>query len=290
MKPKLIDTETELDNFITSFKPQDIISLDTEFVRRNTYYARLSLVQIAIDSGIFIFDALKLNLEIIWDRVLNSSAKIIIHSGRQDLEIFYRLFGMLPRNLVDTQIAAKYCGFRSSVSYGELCKKICGVDIDKTHQSSDWLERELPESKIEYAAIDVVHLKSIYFHLLEIIEKKSLHDVVDTAVRTELLNNSLYQDKFDLAWKKVKFPNKRRSFIKKMTLIAAFREKSAASLDIPRRFFATDSQLVQICYILPQDYKSFRRVRGLRKWALIPEYREKLFALCKEIADEKELA
>lgn len=289
MKPKLIDTETELDNFVTSFQPKDIISLDTEFVRRDTYYAKLSLMQLGLDSGIFIFDALKLDLQILWDNIINSGAKIIIHSGRQDLEIFYRLFGSLPSNIIDTQIAAKYCGFRASASYGELCKEICNVEIDKTHQSGDWLERDLPESKIEYAAIDVTHLKEIYLYLQNIIDKQSLHDIVDTSVKSELLDESLYKNDFALAWKKVKFPNKRKHFVNKMVQIAAFREESASILDIPKRFFATDGQLIQLCYILPQDDKSLRRIKGLRKWILRPEYKQKLYDLCKEIADEREL-
>lgn len=290
MKPKLIDSQKELDNFIRSFDPKNIIALDTEFVRRNTYYAKLSLIQIAIQGNIYIFDAQMLNLKSLWDIMIDSGMKIIIHSGRQDLEIFNRLYGKLPKNLIDTQIAAKYCGFRSAISYGELCEKICNVHIDKTHQSGDWIKRPLTESKISYAAIDVEYLEKVYLHLQNILDKKSQNDTVKADIQAELLDPSIYSNNFELAWKKVKFQNRRKSFIKKMMILASFREESASILDIPRRFFATDGQLSQICSILPQDDKSLKQIRHLRKWILIPEYKEKLFKICREIADQKEVA
>lgn len=290
VKPRLIDSQKALDDFLKDFKPKDIVAIDTEFVRRNTYYAKLSLIQLASQGSVYIFDAQCLNLRDLWDIIIDSGAKVVIHSGRQDLEILTRLYGRLPSNLIDTQIAAKYCGFRSAVSYGELCEKICNVQIDKTHQSGDWTSRPLSSSKISYAALDVEYLEKIYLYLQEILDAKSHNDSVKSDIEKELLDPSLYKNNFDLAWKKVKFQNKRKSFIKKMMIIASFREESASILDIPRRFFATDGQLSQICAILPQDMNSLRQIKHLRKWILKPEYREKLFELCRDMEDQKEIA
>lgn len=290
MKPKLIDNQKDLDKFLESFIPPNTLSLDTEFLRRNTYFAKLALIQIEYNSKIYIFDAISLNLQKVWDKIINSNTKIIIHSARQDLELLKHLYGRLPKNLFDTQIAAKYCGFRSYVSYVELCEKICNIKLDKTHQSGDWIKRPLSESKLKYAASDVEYLKNIYNHLQQVINQKSLNDIVETAIMKELLDDSLYENDFAQSWKKIRFQNKKRYFIKRMKLLAAFREESSMKLNIPRRFFLTDSQLIQICNILPKNTKSLKRIKYLRKWILIPEYKEKLFSICEKLEQKKELA
>lgn len=289
MTPNLIDNKADFDEFLASFRPKGFVSLDTEFLRRDTYFAKLALIQIEYNSTIYIFDALKLDLKSLWDKIIDSNVTIIIHSGRQDLEIIKRLYGRLPKNLFDTQIAAKYCGFRSATSYGELCSEICNIDLDKSHQSGDWTKRPLTESKMKYAGTDVEHLNNIYQYLIKIIEKKSLHDLVETGIIRELLDESLYENNLEEAWKKVKFQNKKKYFIKRMKVLAAFREEAAIELDIPRKFFLTDAQLIQICNFLPQDTKSLRRIRYLKKWILLPAYKEKLFNICQELEEKKEL-
>lgn len=56
------------------------IAIDTEFVRKDTYYAQLSIVQISNGNGIFIIDATKVNLEPFKTLLLdNKILKIFTH-------------------------------------------------------------------------------------------------------------------------------------------------------------------------------------------------------------------
>lgn len=284
MKIELIDTQSKLNEFISSSPNMEIVCIDTEFLRRNTYFAKLSLVQVSFGDKVFIFDATRIDFQKIWWMILDSKALIIVHAGRQDLEILYRLYGRLPSNLADTQIMAKYAGFRSYISYSELCQEICGIEIDKTHQNCNWMIRELSNSQLEYAASDVVYLQELYCFLKERIANTHLCEEALAATRKELLNDEIYKIKSEEAWKKVRFHNKQDYFISRMQTLAAFREDSASALDIPRGFFLTDVQLVQICNILPRNLKDLRQVKNLKKWIFRPQYSAKLFEISSKIA------
>jgi len=276
----LIDKQDDVIELCKEIKPSGFVALDTEFARRDTYFAKLSLVQLAFNDRIYIIDALRTDVQDIWNKIIESSSIVIIHSGRQDLEIFYQLFKKLPQNLIDVQIAAKLCGYRAYISYSELCANICNVELDKKHQSANWLAREISPEMLDYAALDVVYLEQIYKHLKKTLDQKNLNDELKDQVYKTLLDTTLYKNKPEDAWKKVKFSNRQESFLKKMQIIAAFREEAAMKLNIPRGFFATDKHLIQICQMMPTDNTMLKQIMHLKSWIKKPEYSTKLFDLC----------
>lgn len=70
------------------------IALDTEFVRERTYYARLSLIQIATPHLIVCIDPLAVpNLDVLLDVIYAERLLKVLHSARQDLEVFHDLRG-----------------------------------------------------------------------------------------------------------------------------------------------------------------------------------------------------
>ncbi|MGV2432012.1 MAG UNVERIFIED_CONTAM: ribonuclease D [Rickettsiaceae bacterium] len=164
-----INKQNKLDEFCELIKSTDILGFDTEFVRRDTYFAKLSLIQIAIDDNVYVIDVLATDIKKLWFQIAESNILILVHSGSQDFEILYQLYKTLPQNVIDTQIAAKLCGYGSFASYATLCEKICNTIIDKKHQNSNWLIRDLPDSMIQYAASDVAMLKQIYLELKKLL-------------------------------------------------------------------------------------------------------------------------
>ena len=94
----------------------------------------------------------------------------VFHSARQDLEIFFHLFGQLPAPIFDTQVAAMVCGFGESVSYDRLVSQIVGARLDKVSRFADWSHRPLTPRQLDYALADVIHLRPIYEHLSERLE------------------------------------------------------------------------------------------------------------------------
>ena len=125
---KLIETTEELSDFCLYASKFDFVTIDTEFLREKTYYSKLCLVQIAVDSNdpcsAVIIDALSPNLDLepLNKLLINSNIIKVFHAARQDLEIFYNLTNLLPTPIFDTQVAAMVCGFGEQVGYDSLLK------------------------------------------------------------------------------------------------------------------------------------------------------------------------
>ena len=114
------------------------------------------VVQLATRDRIALVDALAVDVRPL-SRVFQSNAVCVMHAGSQDLEILELVSGTVPQRMFDTQIAALFCGYRTS-SLGRLVEGFLGIQLDKSAQLSDWTRRPLPEADLRYAASDVAHL------------------------------------------------------------------------------------------------------------------------------------
>ena len=132
------------------------VAIDTEFIRINTYFPELCLLQLAYkknnDKNIIVLDVFKkeINYEPFIDILKNKKITKVLHAGRQDCEIFLNLFSFLPQNIFDTQVAAMVCGIGDQESYENLAMNFLSVKIDKTYQFMNWSKRPLSKSQINY--------------------------------------------------------------------------------------------------------------------------------------------
>lgn len=280
----LINNQIELDSLCKKLQENRSLAIDTEFVRRSTYYPKIGIIQICTENGeMYILDALNTDISAFNDLLQNEKILKILHSPAQDFEIFYLHFKSLPVNIFDTQTAAKFCGFRSASSYSELCKAICDIDIDKTHQQSDWLQRPLTDLMLEYAKTDVQHLHAIYYKLSQEIKDYSEYE---NEIK-KLLNPSNYKPDYENAWKKVKsrinLNNKKLN--NRIRHIAAFREEMASILDIPRAHFISDESIVYLCKTLPTRHSELKFLKAKTNWINHPKYQEKLLNLCQSLKE-----
>jgi ribonuclease D len=173
----ILTTNAELKAFCNTLKDCPYITVDTEFMRERTYYARLCLLQISGPDreavGIDVMAGIEdLDLSPVWELFANSNIVKVFHAARQDLEIIYQLSGTLPAPLFDTQIAAMVCGYGDQVGYEALVNDICKVKADKSSQFTDWTHRPLSDRQITYALNDVIFLKEIYESLKNRLDKK----------------------------------------------------------------------------------------------------------------------
>ena len=129
----VIENQVELDAFCKKASERPFICVDTEFMRESTFYSILCLIQVATDEDEAIIDPLAENLDLgpFLSLLLNSSIIKVLHAARQDLEIFYKLCGTVPKNIFDTQVAAMALGFGDSVGYGALVKGLLDINLDK---------------------------------------------------------------------------------------------------------------------------------------------------------------
>ena len=163
----VITTTTELSAACGRLAEHAYVAVDTEFLREDTYWPKLCLVQLAGPADAMIVDPLAKGIDLapLYALMADTSVVKVFHAGRQDIEIFHAQAGIIPLPMFDSQVAAMVCGFGESISYGNLVKRIVDVDIDKSSRFTDWSRRPLSPSQLTYALGDVTHLRDVYLHL-----------------------------------------------------------------------------------------------------------------------------
>ena len=167
----LLTTSHEVKNLCNKLQNEEFICIDTEFIREKYYYPKLCLIQIGDSSGNgWAIDPLskKINLDPLYNLLVNEKILKVLHSPRQDFEIIFNILKKIPKPIFDTQSAAMTCGYGDSASYESLVNKIVNIKIDKSARFTNWENRPLNEKQIKYAISDVTHLSKVYLFLKEV--------------------------------------------------------------------------------------------------------------------------
>lgn len=154
----LINDQAQFDHWLSQFDPELYVGIDTEFVRHNTFFPTLALIQISSLKETAVIDPLSVNIEALLLKLQSTSILKIFFSGRQDLEAIFHAYGILLHPVFDLQIACDFLNYREHVSFGELVKETCYVTINKEMQAIDWSVRPLLEEAINYAYNDAFYL------------------------------------------------------------------------------------------------------------------------------------
>ena len=161
-----IDQQDSLDALFERQQHAQFVAIDTEFVRRKTFYAELGLVQLAFSDEIALIDPLaKLDWATFKAALINPKLTKIFHSVGEDLEVLHDQFQVMPTPLFDTQIGAAFCGMGNSLSLAKLTEALLQEQLDKSETTSDWLQRPLTSAQQAYAAEDVRVLLPMYAQL-----------------------------------------------------------------------------------------------------------------------------
>lgn len=260
----VIADSTSLTKFCDRLIKSLYITVDTEFMRDQTYWPRLCLVQIANDHEAAAIDTLAKGIDItpLLNLLTNPRILKIFHAARQDLEIFYRLMGRLPSPIFDTQIAAMVCGFGDSAGYDTLVRKLTDETIDKSSRFTDWALRPLSQRQINYALGDVTHLRQVYIKLNEMLGQNNRHNWMDEELSI-LRDTKNYTFAPEDAWRRIKYRAPKPRFLAILKEVAAWREIEAQNKDIPRNRIVRDESLIEISHHAPKTINDLSRARGL---------------------------
>jgi len=144
----------------------EALMLDTEFMRVNTYYPRLCLVQVAFGTTVACVDVLRCDsLAPLADVILEERRLKVMHSCRQDLEILHLALGRAPAPVFDTQLAATAAGHGDQIGYAALVHELLQVKLEKSAQRTDWSRRPLSGAQVRYALDDVRYLAAMFARL-----------------------------------------------------------------------------------------------------------------------------
>ena len=241
----MIQTQRQLLAFLTAIEAETELAIDTEFKRTNTYYPMLCLLQIASKNHIDCIDVLALdNLDAVFAKLYRTDCLWVVHAARQDIEALYQLSGQLPKQLLDTQIAAALLGYPMQISYQALNERLHNIHLQKSYTRFDWTIRPLPDDAIAYALDDVRYLLKNYQQLQAQLRLESkLAWVKEDSAR--LLNSQLYHTPIEQAWRKLKglahLPPTAQLLAAQL---AAWREYQAQNKNKPRRWIMTDNKLI----------------------------------------------
>ena len=260
----------------------EFITLDTEFIRDRTYFPRLCLVQVAGPGkdDVMAIDPLHegTSLAPLYEVLLNPKVLKVMHACRQDVEIFYRLMGELPRPMYDTQIAAMVCGYGESVGYEQLVAQLLSKGLDKASRFTDWSKRPLTQRQIDYALSDVTYLRDIYEMLSKRITETGREGWIAEEIES-LSDPSMYLTDPDEAWRKLKVKNQSRDFLNLLRAAARWRELTAMKKDIPKRRVMNDDIVVEVVRQKPESAEEALRMRGMNKQLSKAELAEMLEAI-----------
>ena len=241
------------------------VAVDTEFMRENSYWPELCLIQIASPDEAAAIDpkAEGIDLKPLLDLLVeNTEVLKVFHAGGQDLEIVYNLTGKTPVPLFDTQIAAMALGFGEQVGYSNLIESMLGHVLDKGARFTDWSRRPLDKRQIDYAIADVTHLATIFPRMVEKLRKNGRGAWLDEEME-RLADPSSFAFAPEDAWKRLKLPGRNPQLLGRLKALAAWRENEARGKNLPRGRIVKDDTLQELASHPPKTQEDLGRVRGL---------------------------
>jgi ribonuclease D len=264
--PHLITTTAELDALCTRLAAEEFVTVDTEFMRERTYWPELCVVQLAGDHEVAVVDteAAGLDLAPLARLLADQNVLKVFHACRQDIEIFVLKFGDVPRPLFDTQVAAMVAGFGDQVGYDALVSALTGGSIDKAHRFSDWAARPLSTAQIHYAAADVTWLRGVYRKLAERLAKDGRLEWVGEEMAL-LADPATYRADPETMWERLRPRTNNRRFLGVLRAIAAWREREAQRVNIPRQRLLKDEALLELAATAPETPEALARARGITR-------------------------
>ena len=260
----IVSTTSELAQVCERLGRHPFVAVDTEFLREDTYWPELCLIQMAGPEDALIVDPLAKGIDLapFYQLMANERVVKVFHAGRQDVEIVYAQARIIPNPIFDSQVAAMVCGFGESVSYGNLVKRVTGADIDKSSRFTDWSRRPLSQTQLVYALGDVTHLREIYKHLRSELDGSGRDAWLAEEMAT-LTDPRTYHLEPEHAWTRLKLRVKSRKALAVLMELAAWRESLAQGQDVPRARILRDEALYDIANRMPVDTAELGQLRTL---------------------------
>jgi ribonuclease D len=261
----LITTTEALADLCARLAKSEFVAIDTEFMRENTYWPELCLVQIANTEEAAAIDPLAdgIDLAPLLDLMCeNDEVLKVFHAGGQDVEIIVNLTGKTPFPIFDTQVAMMAISQSEQIGYANLVETWMGLQIDKGARFTDWSRRPLTDRQIEYAIGDVTHLSTIFPRILKKLIKTGRGAWLDAEME-KLADSSNYLIDPDAAWKRIRSPGRNPQVLGRLKALAAWREGEAQHKNIPRGRIMRDETLADIASHPPKKQVDLAKVRGL---------------------------
>lgn len=264
MSDLYIVDQPALTDFCAGLRDATWLALDTEFIREQTFYPQLCLIQIAVPGQVACIDPLALpSLDPLLDLLYNPAIIKVLHAAHQDLELFFHLRDAVPAPIFDTQLAATVLGSGSQIGYAALVQQQLGVTLAKAHTRANWRRRPLASEWLVYAADDVRYLGEIYHRQLAVLRERGWLEALTEDFQA-LTDPNRYRLQPENAWQRVR-EHQRLGGVQRAVLqaLAAWREEQASKHDRPRRWILDDAALLELVRQMPATPEQLNSIREL---------------------------
>jgi ribonuclease D len=260
----LITRTDELADACARLAEAPFLAIDTEFMREQTFWPKLCLIQLAAGDTEVLIDSVapELDLSPFFDLMANERVLKVFHSARQDIEIIHHLAEIIPHPIFDTQVAAMVCGFGEAVSYSMLVKRLLNQNLDKSSRFTDWSRRPLTDRQLSYALGDVVYLRDLYPKLRGQLDRSERASWLNEEMAT-LTDPTTYELHPEHAWKRLKMRVKTPKALAVLMELAAWREREAQTQDVPRSRILKDEALYDIAGQAPRTIEDLGSLRSV---------------------------
>jgi ribonuclease D len=261
---RLIDDQAQLNEWCEQLRGQSVIALDTEFMRTDTYYPKLCLIQIAIDDDLACIDVLaEIDTKELRRILFNESTLKIFHAAKQDLEVCYATYGHVLGPIIDTQIAAGLLGYPAQIGYANLVQEIIGITLDKGQTRTDWSRRPLTDAQIRYAGDDVRYLAELHEKLRTNLQAAGRYSwALEDSAR--LVDAEHYVLRPEDAWRRLSGLQYLPGPVQvRAHGLAAWRERRAQQINRPRQWVLADKGLMAVAKADPRDETGLSELPGL---------------------------
>ena len=264
--PVLIETSAALATLVARLRTEPYVTVDTEFMRERTFWPELCVVQLGGAEEVAVIDALATDLDLapLGELFADQNVLKVFHAARQDIEICVLRWGAVPTPLFDTQVAGMVAGFGDQAGYDTLVQQLTGGQIDKAHRFSDWSARPLSPAQLAYAAADVTWLRLVYERLRERLEADRRLEWV-TQEMAILTDPATYRTEPEDAWQRLRPRSTNRRFLGMVRALAAWREREAQRINIPRQRVLKDETLLELAATAPDTPEGLARARGITR-------------------------
>ena len=242
-----ISGDTALNKLCQQLQAVELLAVDTEFIRTDTFYAKLGLLQLSDGAECWLLDIPSFQDCSELTALLSDSRRtLLFHACGEDLEVLEQSLQVRVANLYDTQVAAALANVSYSMGYARLVEALLGVELGKHETRSDWLARPLSEQQKAYAAEDVIYLHRMHAVLQQRLQALGRESWLDEEMRAVLQSAAQRTEGVDYfkrlrgAWD---LPD---DSLKVARRLCDWRETTARSRDIPRGRLIKDGPLLEV--------------------------------------------
>ncbi len=222
----------------------NVIALDTEFMRTDTFFPLPGLYQVNAGGNIYLLDPLTIDDWSGFVELLeNPQVVVVMHACGEDLELMRHHMGAVPTSVFDTQVAHAFLSTDFSTSYARLVAELLGIDLAKHETRSDWRARPLTDEQVHYASEDVEYLPRLYQQLLDGLRNTGregwFSEVMSERGRYQPGDPDQHYRNNKRAWR---LDGEDLAVLQRLT---AWRERCAMAEDVPRKRIVWDEHLLE---------------------------------------------